>query len=381
MAECISLKRVESVCQLIADNFKLPVYFVDKQAEVVVGCTANMPEHPISAGKEKWFSRLQLSELPSDYPVLMAISDFEHYVSIQIWHENQYNGSILLGPCFYCDNQLLHVSALLYFMIYEIKMDIAEISQRNGLQKRSAVPIDNIDLNLSNRRLNIAFHHTPLQEKQIFQCIQEGRPEDLVRLIDVFPEEQVGILSKKSRLRSQKNLAIASITLATRAAMDGGLYPEAAYTMSDLYIQHIEELSDEREVKQVRTEALYDFANRVLLGREQNYSQPIARCINTIFNHLYEELTLTRLSGIAGLSSGYLSQLFSKEVGMTLQEYIQQERIEEVKKLLSLTGYSLSEICNRLNFHDQSYFTKVFKKKTGVTPRQYRNQQVQKSTP
>ncbi|MFD0696577.1 AraC family transcriptional regulator [Paenibacillus sp. GCM10027628] len=321
----------------------------------------------------RWFNDLSLSELPGDFPVLIAITEFEHYVAIQLLHGNQYDGSILLGPYAYCDNKLLHMSALLYFMIYEKKLDITEISQKNGIQQTSSeAPIENIDLNLSNRRLNVAFHHTPIEEKRIFQCIREGRTEDLLRLIDKVPEEQVGILSKKSRLRSKKNLAIASITLATRAAMDGGLFPEVAYTMSDLYIQHIEELADVKDVIRVRTEALCDFANRVLLGKERHYSKPIALCINTVFNHLYEELTLNRISQIVGLSAGYLSQLFRKEVGMTISEYIQGEKIEEAKKLLALTNYSISEICTRLNFHDQSYFTKVFKKKTGVTPRQYR---------
>ncbi|MED2244224.1 helix-turn-helix domain-containing protein, partial [Bacillus thuringiensis] len=50
----------------------------------------------------------------------------------------------------------------------------------------------------------------------------------------------------------------------------------------------------------------------------------------------------------------------------------QRERVEEAKKLLTLTTYSLSDICAWLNFNDQSYFIRVFKKITSMTPRQYR---------
>ncbi|MEY8348034.1 AraC family transcriptional regulator [Bacillus cereus] len=51
---------------------------------------------------------------------------------------------------------------------------------------------------------------------------------------------------------------------------------------------------------------------------------------------------------------------------------VNHERVEEVKKLLTLTTYTLSEICTWLNFNDQSYFTRIFKKSTGTTPKQYR---------
>lgn len=71
--------------------------------------------------------------------------------------------------------------------------------------------------------------------------------------------------------------------------------------------------------------------------------------------------------------ANYLSQLFKKEVGIPISDYIQQERIEEAKKLIALSDTPLSDVCSSLTFNDQSYFTKVFKKFTGVTPKQYRN--------
>ncbi|MDQ0233070.1 YesN/AraC family two-component response regulator [Metabacillus malikii] len=66
--------------------------------------------------------------------------------------------------------------------------------------------------------------------------------------------------------------------------------------------------------------------------------------------------------------------MFKKEVGISVTEYIQRTKIEEAKKLISFSDYSLSKIHTLLNFTDQSYFTKVFKKYTGYTPKQYRMQ-------
>nr|WP_083442866.1 AraC family transcriptional regulator [Paenibacillus sp. IHB B 3415] len=73
-----------------------------------------------------------------------------------------------------------------------------------------------------------------------------------------------------------------------------------------------------------------------------------------------------------GLSPKYLSALFKKEVGLTVSEYIQQMKSDEAKKLLAYSKTPISEICTLLSFNDQSYFTKVFKKVTGVTPKFYR---------
>ncbi|WP_227011817.1 helix-turn-helix transcriptional regulator [Paenibacillus lutimineralis] len=79
---------------------------------------------------------------------------------------------------------------------------------------------------------------------------------------------------------------------------------------------------------------------------------------------------------MAGVHPAYLSKLFKQETGMTVIEYIQRQKIEEAKKLLTLSDASPLRAASLLNFHDQSHFTKVFKKYTGVTPKQYKNHAV-----
>ncbi|MEM5593918.1 helix-turn-helix transcriptional regulator [Niallia circulans] len=63
-------------------------------------------------------------------------------------------------------------------------------------------------------------------------------------------------------------------------------------------------------------------------------------------------------------------------MGIPISEYIQQMKIEEAKKLMTFAEHSLSDIHALLNFTDQSYFTKVFKKYTGITPKQFRKNTV-----
>ena len=68
----------------------------------------------------------------------------------------------------------------------------------------------------------------------------------------------------------------------------------------------------------------------------------------------------------------YLSALFHKETGQTLTVFIHKVLIEKAQNLLAHSDYSLGEISTYLNFSSQSYFISIFKRYTGITPRQYR---------
>lgn len=272
-----------------------------------------------------------------------------------------------------------HAALLLYTLATGQALSITEFLAAGTLSEPLPPADASPDLDLSYRREHTWLHHDPMQEREMFRHITDGDKAGLLRTYASFAEESYGRLSRKSQLRSKKNLAVSSITLATRAAIEGGLLWEIAYTLSDFHIQHIEELRDIPAVDHAMLAALCDFADQVAGSRSSKHSRISDRCRNYIYNHLYEELPLSRLAEFTGLSAGYLSQLFKKETGTAISDYVQQQRIEEAKRLLELPGITLSDIATRLHFNDQSYFTKVFKKYTGLTPRQFK-QQSERST-
>ncbi|WMT40892.1 AraC family transcriptional regulator [Paenibacillus sp. D2_2] len=146
-----------------------------------------------------------------------------------------------------------------------------------------------------------------------------------------------------------------------------------AFTLSDLYIQQIEELKDTKTVEAVITRAVFDFTERVEQSQREGVSKPVRICQEFIFNHLYQDITVDELAELTDLNGSYLMHIFKEQTGMTLMNYVQKQRIEEAKKLLSMTNDTTSSIGGRLNFYDQPHFTKVFKKFTGMTPKQYRS--------
>lgn len=84
-----------------------------------------------------------------------------------------------------------------------------------------------------------------------------------------------------------------------------------------------------------------------------------------------EKLTLAMISGDIGISQGYLSSVFKKTTGSNLNDYVNQVKIEKAKDLLGLHEYMMYEISDMLGFENPYYFSKVFKRITGMTPSDY----------
>lgn len=396
------------ICKLVFDMYKIPIFFLDKKGDVAFELSRNFQHNPLYTSKEEIFRQLFKEENFYRFPVLRETSCLENYFSINLRSNDQLSGNIIVGPVLYSrlsevsikgiindlhlkinkdemvryyhslpvlsNLNFLNLSMVLYYMLYQQKLDMVDILQKNMLLEKEKFEVEQPDICISEHRQNLLTHVDPLAEKKIFACIKEGKKEDLIQSLRGLSEEgNLGVLSKTSHLRSQKNSAIAAITLATRAAVDGGLFPEIAYTLSDLLIQNLEEIKESKAIIPFLENALLEFSERVKNGKLQKYSKPINACQNYIFTHLYEDIRLSHLAKIAALNSSYLSFLFKKEVGISVSEYIQRAKIDEAKSLMTYTRHSLSEISTLLNFHDQSHFTKVFKKHTGVSPKQFKN--------
>ncbi|WP_017813234.1 helix-turn-helix domain-containing protein [Paenibacillus shenyangensis] len=405
------LSLLRFMMKMLYVEYHMPMYILDMNGEMI-------DEYPIQPFNPLYADKLQglallTAQIPDDYPAVKATNFLEQYLMIPLHHNNVRQGTLVAGPFFHAivpeelvkgiirdyhltfrqqDNvlefyrrvpliskeRIYNAAVMIHYMLYQVQLDIAEVIQHTlyidivpsdlpAVPDEPPSPYDNYE-----QHSQTSYHQNPEMEKVFLQYIREGRKEDLVKWELGFPTEKLGVLSKKSLLRSEKNLAICSITLATRAAMDGGVNAEIAYTLSDLHIQAIEECQTPAEVKIALQKCHTDFVDRVLEGQRKRYSEEINICRNYIFNHLYEPIHLHQLAAAAQLNADYLSQVFRSETGVSPVMYIQQARIEEAKRLIGLSAHSLAEIAAMLQFHDQSYFTKIFKKYVGITPKQYR---------
>ena len=88
--------------------------------------------------------------------------------------------------------------------------------------------------------------------------------------------------------------------------------------------------------------------------------------------HFRENITLDLLSEKSNMNKYYLVHSFTKNFGCSPINYLNEKRIEESKRLLETTNYSIAEIADQIGFSSQSYFSQSFKKNTYMTPNEYR---------
>lgn len=98
----------------------------------------------------------------------------------------------------------------------------------------------------------------------------------------------------------------------------------------------------------------------------------VSEAKNYIEEHYSESLTVADVAEKIGISSGYLSTIFNQELGLGFAEYLNGLKVEHACVYLEQNYLKVYEIAYKVGFHDEKYFTKVFKKIKGMTPKDYR---------
>ena len=174
-------------------------------------------------------------------------------------------------------------------------------------------------------------------------------------------------------LNQERTIAICSVTLVTRAAIEGGVPPVLAYQVSDLYINRIDQCQNIREIQNCYRENIYLFTHMVMdEQRKKQTSGYVENCKNYIHKNYQQNITVESAAGFLGISSSYLSRLFKRQTGQTVKNYLMAYRVEQAKNLLKYSDATLTQISDYVCFYSQSHFGSVFRKYTGMTPRQFR---------
>lgn len=97
-----------------------------------------------------------------------------------------------------------------------------------------------------------------------------------------------------------------------------------------------------------------------------------------IETHICEKISLDAMAKELGYSSYYLSSKFQKESGMSLNSYINRQKVEIAKQLLCSPALNAADVSEHLCFSSPSYFTAIFRKFTGVTPSAYQQNKLEK---
>jgi len=216
-------------------------------------------------------------------------------------------------------------------------------------------------------------HATRNTEIKLLDMVRTGNL-DYHKALDEAGSISPGIRAKSTDpIRQAKYSVVTFISLCARAAIEGGLPSEIAYTLNDTYVQSVDTAETISQIAAVSHTMYDDYIRRVnQVRREVGVSRPVRICCDYIDTHPEHELTLSFLADKVGYAESYLARKFKAEIGIPINAYVRKARIHQAKAWLTLTALSIQEIADRLHFCSGSYFAEAFRKETGVSPADFR---------
>ena len=215
-------------------------------------------------------------------------------------------------------------------------------------------------------------HNTFTIEETIMNFVSHGDVSALKEWSKSAPALRPGTLSNDA-IRQMKNTFIVTTTLASRAAIRGGMDVNDALGQSDAYIQHCELLSKGEDIANLQFRMILDYTEKVekiRIGKDP--SKFLKDVSNYVRKHLQEPVDIASLAKALYFSRTHLATKFKEESGMTLTDYILGEKVMEAKRLLRYSDKPIGSIAYYLGFSSQSHFANVFKKYADCSPNEYR---------
>lgn len=158
----------------------------------------------------------------------------------------------------------------------------------------------------------------------------------------------------------------------SRTAVEAGARVEEILGMRYGFITELSRIRDQEELCLWIVNILGKMTDQIYETRNAKNYQRIKKAMDFIKAHYDQPITVEEIAREVYLSASRLSHIIKEELGVTLGDYISKVRIDKAKDLLRVQELPLSQIAQEVGFSDQSYFTKVFKKVEGCTPRAYR---------
>lgn len=207
------------------------------------------------------------------------------------------------------------------------------------------------------------------KEKTLLTKVRTGNLEEVRALLN----ELIGyvLFSEGGKVESVRIRSIELTTLLSRVAMDGGARADIIYELNSKFLSLLYHEQDLDELCMVLQEVVESFMSAMFYEKDKG-NLHVRKALSFMADNYSQNLKLNDVAEYVGLSPSYFSTLFREVVGISFRMHLNRIRVEESKRLLLSTQYSLADIAVAMGFPDQSYYCKIFKKLVGMTPGKFR---------
>ena len=207
------------------------------------------------------------------------------------------------------------------------------------------------------------------KEGELSDAVARGDRESAGRLLNEILGHILFSSGSADVIRSRVTELLVTMS---RAAIRGGSDPNRILDANHRYLGQLRRINSQEDMTRWLASVLNQFTGLVFELSDSKHKNSIHRAVEYMRANYAQKLTLTQVADYTGYSPAYFSRVFREELGCTFREYLNEVRVEKSKALLLSDVKSIAEISALVGFEDQSYFGKVFRKLTGVTPDRYR---------
>jgi len=208
------------------------------------------------------------------------------------------------------------------------------------------------------------------KERELIVKVKTGNSKEAKHILN----DLLGyiLLSEGNNLDAVRVRAMELSSLLSRAAIEGGAPADQCLDINNQFLQSAHGILTIDNLCLQLQEIVDAFTKSMFHQIPDKNGDVIRKAFSYIADNYHKNITLQDVADHVHLNAAYFSSVFKRSSGFSFKEYLNMVRIEESKRLLSNTDYSIIDIAVATGFEDQSYFARVFKRYTGLTPRQYR---------
>jgi len=213
----------------------------------------------------------------------------------------------------------------------------------------------------------------PLEkERRLLEALSRGDTESGRKIL--FDILAIVLFVKPDQFRYIQYRAIELAVLISRIDTTAGYFTGTLLEANNGHIKSIQEAKNITELTDTLCRIIDDLSGQISSFSGIDHASAIRKAEHFILENFHRKIRLEEIAAASGFSAPYFSTIFKNEMGENLSCYLNRLRVEKACHLLSETNLSLSKMASACGFEDQSWFSKIFKLYTGITPGKFRNQ-------
>jgi AraC-like DNA-binding protein/ligand-binding sensor protein len=209
------------------------------------------------------------------------------------------------------------------------------------------------------------------QERQLLAALRRGDNEAGKKILNQLMENLFA--SNPHNFDFIKLRAIELVVLLSREAISVDASEDnIQLEKNNRYIRHIQDAQNVDELTDVMFIIVERMGGQIFSFQGIRHASALRKAERYIWENYTRKICLQEVAEASGLSAPYFSTIFKDEMGENLSNYLNRLRVEKASSMLTETNLALSEIAGACGFEDQSWFSKIFKTHTGISPGKYR---------